>query len=208
MKDKKKIQAALKKYLPEGYEVGIAEKIFSHPVKFKITKPRKTKLGDFRPGTKDRPHQITINGDLNKYQFLITTLHEFAHLKTFLDHGNSVKPHGIEWKKNFNALLEPIKRDTNIPQELRKALNKNDTKIKASSCTDPELFRVLKKFDEAKDQPIHLEDIGNNELFEFRTRVFKRGILKRTRYLCQEVNTKKQYLINRLAEVRPIDELK
>ena len=46
-----------------------------------------------------------MNGDLNPYSFLITTLHEFAHLHTFQQHGNRVNPHGDEWKTNFRKLL-------------------------------------------------------------------------------------------------------
>lgn len=206
MKDKKKIETALKKYLPDGYEEDIAKKIFTYPLKFKITKPRKTKLGDFRPGLNGSPHQITINGNLNKYQFLITTLHEFAHLKTYVDHGNKVKPHGIEWKQNFSQLLEPLKDDLSIPEDLRKVLYKKENKIKASSCNDTALYRVLKRFDESSENLFLLEDIGNNKRFEFGSRVFERGILKRTRYLCKEVSSNRRYLIHRLAEVRPIEE--
>lgn len=205
MKDKTKIQTALKKYLPEGYEVVIAEKIFNYPLKFKITKPRKTKLGDFRPGINGRPHQITINGNLNKYQFLITTLHEFAHLQTHIEFGNKVKPHGIEWKRKFNLLLEPLKKDENLPIDLRNALNKHERQIKASSCNDTGLYRILKTFDEKEEDECLLEDLSNNQQFKLGKRVFQRGILKRTRYLCKEVGTNKQFLINRLAEVRPIE---
>ena len=205
MREKLKIEAALKKYLPEGYEAVIAQKIVQHPIRFKITKPRKSKLGDFRPGINGAPHQITVNGNLNKYQFLITTLHEFAHLYTHINYGSNIKPHGKEWKKAFNELLEPLKSDDKLPGELRAVLQKNQCQIKASSCNDTALYRVLKKFDKKNEDETLLEDLQNNQAFILGKRVFVRGILKRTRYLCREVGTNRQYLINRLALVRPFE---
>ena len=52
-------------------------------------------------------YQITINNDLNKYRFLITLIHEMAHLVTFKDMPRS-KPHGKEWKINFQRLMLPF----------------------------------------------------------------------------------------------------
>lgn len=205
MKEREKIEQALIKYLPKGYATMITDKIFENPLLFKITKPRKTKLGDFRPGYNGRKHQITINGNLNKYQFLITSLHEFAHLKTHIEFGSTVKPHGSEWKKIFSQFLEPLRKDENLPDSLRKELQKNERQLKASSCNDTGLYRVLKSFDKSGNDSFLLENLENNQHFYLGNRVFQRGILKRTRYLCKEVQTNKQYLINRLAEVKPLD---
>ncbi len=203
MRDKKDIENALKKYLPTGYETLIANKLFEFPTRFKITKPRKTKLGDFRPGMNGKPHQITVNGNLNKYQFLITTLHEFAHLETYIAHGNNVQPHGKEWKAKFKALLAPLTQDPNLPAELRQQLGKNAQNIKAASCNDTALYRVLKSYDQKVNNQVLLEELENNAQFYLGNRLFERGILKRTRYLCREVDTHRQFLVHRLAEVKP-----
>ena len=88
-------QNILKKYLPKEFVVYVSDLIIHSNVKFKIVAPRSTKLGDFRASSKnDGKPQITINGDLNPYSFLITTLHELAHLKTFHSYGAGVNPHG------------------------------------------------------------------------------------------------------------------
>ena len=39
-------------------------------------------------------HRISVNGNLNKYSFLITLIHELAHLLTFTQYKNRVDPHG------------------------------------------------------------------------------------------------------------------
>ena len=81
-KKKEKYRMVLSKYLPANFIEIVVELLVKHPVKFRVAKPRKTKLGDFR-ANRDGLHQITVNGDLNPYSFLITTIHEFAHLVTF-----------------------------------------------------------------------------------------------------------------------------
>ncbi|WP_332912412.1 SprT-like domain-containing protein [Algoriphagus boritolerans] len=78
------------------------------PFSFQVQKPRSSKLGDFRY-RKDRKIQtITINSDLNPFQFLLTFIHEVAHLHTFEKFGNSLTPHGNEWKKEFQSLMSPL----------------------------------------------------------------------------------------------------
>jgi len=70
------------KYIPEN-AINLAQSLVElHEVNLKIVNQRQTKHGDFRqlPGGK---FQITINNSLNKYQFLLTLVHEIAHHVTF-----------------------------------------------------------------------------------------------------------------------------
>ena len=109
---KLKISNQLEKYLPDGFGLHIAELFFPIPVKFKIVNPRNTKLGDYRPAHNGLPHRITVNGNLNPYSFLITTIHEFAHLQAHVKYGRNIQPHGDEWKKTYRDLLKPIAQQT------------------------------------------------------------------------------------------------
>lgn len=68
--------------------------------KMEITAPRK-----------GLNHQITINQNLNKYAFLLTLVHEIAHLITYVNHGWNVKGHGPEWKNCFKKQITPFMRD-------------------------------------------------------------------------------------------------
>jgi predicted SprT family Zn-dependent metalloprotease len=78
---------------------------------------------------------ITVNGDLNPYSFLITTLHEFAHLHTYLKYGTRVAPHGEEWKNCYRKLLLPIIDSKKLPNDIEKVLMNSLISTKASSCT-------------------------------------------------------------------------
>jgi hypothetical protein len=114
-----------------------------------------------------------------------------------------VAPHGAEWKNAFRALLEPVLLSKNLPQDIEKVLWKSFTNTKASSCTDLSLSRVLKKYDESTDQ-ISLEEIPISSQFSLNGRAFEKGLLRRSRYLCKELKSGKQYLIHALANVQLI----
>src|SRR5690554_5732178 len=178
--------------------------MFSENLAFRISKPRKTKAGDYRPPYNGQPHRISINGDLNPYAFLITTIHEFAHMTTYVRYGGKVLPHGPEWKMEFKRLLIPVLEKKELPKSIEKALLRSLNNLKASSCTDIHLMRALREFNENNEDKELLENIGNNTYFRLGKMTFQRGILRRRKYLCTEVNTGKKYLVNRLAEVEPL----
>lgn len=192
----------MKKYLPEGTENYVVSLFLSYPVAFKIVKPRKSKLGDFRPMPQGERSQITINGDLNQYAFLITTVHEFAHLKTWNEYKNKAKAHGTEWKNNFIELMYPLVQMGVLPRDVEQALLNSFSNMKASSCSDVQLNRVLKKYDKFASDEILLEELPKYSIFALDSKVFEKGDLRRSRFLCKEVNTGKQYLIYKLAVVQ------
>lgn len=204
MKKVTKIAVVLEKYLPEGTIDYVVTLFSTYPVSFRIVKPRKTKQGDFRVTYNGERPQITVNGDLNPYAFLITTVHEFAHLKTWMEYKNRVKPHGTEWKNNFITLMHPLIKMDVLPREIEQGLLNSFMNMKASSCTDIQLQRILKKYDVFSSHEILLEKLPKYATFALDTKVFEKGDLRRTRFLCKEVNTGKQYLIYKLATVEQI----
>jgi SprT protein len=204
MNDKKQqFYSTFLRFVPDSFVHYVVDLVLEAKVKFKIVPSRSTKLGDFRVKSQEDKPVITVNGNLNKYAFLITTLHELAHLNTYRDFGNRVAPHGIEWKNAFRALLEPLLLSKQLPQDLEKALWKSFTNTKASSCSDLNLSRVLKKYDAPSDQ-ISLEEIPVSAHFAINGRAFEKGILRRSRYLCKELQSGKEYLIHALATVQLI----
>lgn len=176
-----------------------------YPVQFKIVKPRKTKLGDFRSVGKNGKPQITVNGDLNPYAFLITTIHEFAHLFVFEEYGRRVAPHGKEWKSTFSKLLIPAIKSGWLPEDITAALNRSISNVKASSCTDVQLQRVLLTYDEQKDNLVTLESLSKNSTFALNNKVFRRLELRRTRFMCEDIHSKRRYLVSALAQVKEIE---
>jgi SprT protein len=199
------VSLKIKRFVPDGFEGMVADLLFSEPVLFKVVNPRSTKLGDFRAGRNGEKHQITVNGNLNPYSFLITTLHEFAHLKTFVKYGHRVKPHGEEWKQEYRALLVPAIDTKLLPSDIVRALVNSLVSTKASSCSDIGLSRVLKKYDLHKTDVLHLEEVPTNSLFLLQGKCFKKGELRRKRYLCEDVQSKRMYLVHALAEVKLVE---
>lgn len=203
---KTKIIQQLSPYLPIGFEEMVADLLIKHPVRFAVKNPRNTKLGDYRPPMpQEKHHRISINGNLNRYSFLVTTLHEFAHLETYLVYQNRVSPHGEEWKNAFRQLLWPAISSGLLPKNIEVALVKSLTNMKASSCTDTQLSRVLREYDTKKEGEVVLEEIPKNATFVLQGREFIKGELRRTRYMCKETSSKRIFLIHTLATVNLIE---
>ena len=195
----------LKKYLPEETVMLISEWIIEFDFKLKITKERKTRLGDYTSPRGDLNHTITINYNLNKYAFLITLVHEVAHLVTFNEHKNTVNPHGTEWKRNFQKLMQPFLTPDIFPLEVFAALRKYLQNPAASSCSDIHLLRTLKLHDE-DNSTIFLEHLPIHTLFLYNgSRVFKKGERIRKRYKCIEIKSGVIFLFNPITEVEIFD---
>jgi len=194
----------LKDYLPENSLDQVMKWIVQKNVHLKITRSRSSKLGDYRPPVAHPVHRISINHNLNPYSFLITFVHELAHLIVWENHNNLVSPHGTEWKSEYRKLMEIILTKNIFPSDLLKALRISIKNSKASSSSDLNLSRVLKKYDRQADG-VHLEDLPENVIFQTETGIrFIKGKKRRTRYLCQNVQNKKQYLFHPLTPVNEI----
>lgn len=202
--DQQQIASALVRFLPDGCAPKVAELICSNNVKFKISKPRQTKLGDYRKDPKESYHRITVNGDLNPYSFLVTTLHEFAHLISFEKFGPRIKPHGKEWKSEFQKLLIEYINMGIFPKDLEVAIMNYTVNPKATSCSDPELLKALRKYSD-KESDLLLDELENGDLFVFQNRIFEKIQKRRTRVKCRDVERDRFYLINAVAEVKRIE---
>lgn len=193
---------SLKGYLPEGSYDAVLNYVTTYKVQLTITRMRKTVLGDYRHSTVQKGHRISVNGNLNKYSFLITLLHELAHLLTYEKYKNTVAPHGSEWKSIFGNVLSEFVALSLFPPPVTAALQKTIQSPAASSCADDQLLRVLQQYDESKAGFVFVESVAQGDVFEIPpARYFKRGEKLRKRYKCLEVATGKWYLFNGLYEV-------
>lgn len=197
-------QSILAKYIPQPAIPLISDWIYQYNFKLKIKKSRQSKFGDYRPPLPGLNHQITINHDLNQFAFLITLVHEIAHLLCHERHGNRVKAHGEEWKNAYRELMRPFMRMEIFPQDVFDGIVKYMRDPAASSCSDDTLFRALKRYDKPNDM-VHLETVSNNREFIFNNRHFIKGPKVRTRYKCVEKHTNHVYLFAALAEVKLIE---
>lgn len=191
----------LSKYLPEHAVTSCFELIKNNNVHLKIVNERQTRHGDYRKGLSGK-HEITVNSNLNKYRFLITLIHEIAHLVAFEKFGRNIKPHGNQWKITFQHLMIPFIRPEIFPNQLLPFLARHFKNPTASSDTDAHLALALKQFDERKESINFIHEVPNGSYFRIKgNRVFQKKALRVKRYECLEVKTGKIYLFNANAEV-------
>jgi hypothetical protein len=195
----------LRQFIPDVSAPLILEYLNHYKVHLTITRERKSVLGDYRHATQANNHRISVNGNLNKYSFLITLIHELAHLVTFMEYGNRVQSHGKEWKQLYRKMLEEFLRLKVFPEDILAALKKNLHDLPASSCADEHLMRVLKKYDKNTGGLVLVEQIAEGASFALDDgRVFRKGKKLRKRFQCEELSTGKLYLFSAIYEVKPV----
>ncbi len=164
------------------------------PFDFRLRKKRMSKAGDFTCHHGKTP-RITVNHDLSVHEFLLTYVHEVAHLHVHKRYGFRTDPHGAEWKKLFQQLLSPLITIDIFPEPVLTCLKDHMVNPKASTYSDSTLTKLLRSIDPRVKSVTLLSDLPEGSIFDFQGRWFKKGKLKRTRVLCQEIKSKRQYLV-------------
>ena len=165
------------------------------PFKFKLRKARQTKIGDFSCKHGGTP-QITVNNDLHPYLFLITYVHEVAHLHVHKQFGHRVEAHGEEWKNTFRDLMIPVMTPEIFSTEkILRGLKRHMTNPKASTYSDTDLTELLRSVDAKWSRATLLSEIPEGSLFGLHGKWFRKGALQRTRVLCLELKTKRKFLV-------------
>lgn len=193
----------LMQYIPDGCFNDVLYYLQHYKVQLTVTRHRQTILGDYRHSHEGKNHRISVNGNLNKYSFLVTLLHELAHLFTYERYGHRVHAHGQQWKDEFSKILKEFLSKKIFPAEVERALIQTLKNPAASSCGDEKLLRVLKTYDPLKEGYFFVEQLKPGSMFRIRgEKVFQKGEKIRTRYKCREVSTGKWYLFSGVYEVQ------
>ena len=192
----------LQDYLPPGTYDAVLSYLRQYKVHLTVAKERKSILGDYRHRTHHANHRISVNGNLNSFSFLITLLHELAHLLTFEQHGNKVLSHGREWKNIYSQMLAQFLQHKIFPADIEIELIRSLKNPAASTCAEDGLLRVLRKYDAKESHHRLVEEITMNALFKTSDgRIFQKIEKLRKRFKCIEVTTKKAYLFSPVYEV-------
>lgn len=194
----------LNAYLPAGTFDPLVGLINQYKVHLTVTKARKSVLGDYRHAFQGANHKITVNGNLNKYEFLITLLHELAHLLCFEQFRNRVEAHGKEWKTIYSSLLSSFIQLGVFPEDIHKALKKTLINPAATANGETKLLLVLRKYNTIQKEGFALvANIAEGSLFEsLNGKIFRRGKKRRIRIECVEVATGQVYSFSALTEVK------
>ena len=193
----------LQKYIPQASVESVFNLIKRYNVHLKIVNERVTRHGDYKK-LPNGGHRITVNANLNPYRFLITLVHEIAHLVAFEEYGRRIKPHGKEWKHIFQQLMLPFIRPEIFPSGLLPLLASHFKNPKASSDTDSKLSLALKQYDPPNDKNFIFEIPYGGTFRLYNGRLFKRGNKRVKRYECVDLSNGRVYLFNPNAEVEYI----
>jgi SprT protein len=199
---KKESFEALKSYIPECSFDLVMPMILQYKVHLVVTRERQTKLGDYRKAHYGKNHRITVNGNLNKYSFLITLVHELAHLLAFELHGHRIAPHGREWKQTYSGLLKDFLEARIFPADIENQLLRNLHNPAASTCAEENLTRVLRNYDNPLRKKVMVEDLPEGTQFVIKGgRVFEKGEKLRKRIKCYELPLRRTFLFSPLFEI-------
>lgn len=162
-----------------------------------------SKLGDYRWPRPDHTfHEISINGNLNPYFFLWVFLHEAAHLETHLKY-KDVQPHGHEWQEEYRQLL--IAHANLFPPEVQPFLKKYTRRIPLSHPVAKEIEAALHRYNADFDPDLlTLDQLAVGDQFRLKNKpdlLFETLEKRRTRWLCRDLTSHRQYLVNGSAEI-------
>lgn len=192
----------IKEYIPESAVLKTERLLAGNNVRLTIAGERSTKLGDYRKLSKEGVHAISVNENLNKYSFLLTLIHELAHLKVHENFGCRVKPHGLEWKNEFKILMSCFMNNEIFPEDLLIEIRRYMINPKAASNSDVRLALTLKKYDKAQLGELILEALPENTIFQIKGgRRFKKGRKVKKRIKCTDLNNGRLYLFSPIATV-------
>lgn len=192
----------LQEYLPKESFEDVLYYLQHYKVQLTVTRMRHSLLGDYRHAHAGHNHRISVNGNLNKYSFLITLLHELAHLFTYERFGHRVQAHGAEWKREYSKILAQFLDKGIFPADIAITVSQSLKNPAASSCADEKLLRVLKKYDPVIEGNLLVEELPDASLFSIKGgRIFKKGEKIRKRYKCMELVTGKWFLFSPVYEV-------
>ena len=195
----------LQDYLPPGTYEPVLSYLRQYKVHLTVARERKSVLGDYRHSTHHANHRISVNGNLNPYSFLITLLHELAHLLTFEQFGNHVLSHGREWKAIYVKILDQFLQHQVFPGDIETELLRSLKNPAATTCAEDGLLRVLRKHDSKESDNRLVEEIETNKLFRTHDgRVFKKEGKVRKRFKCIEIKTGRVYLFSPVYEVQAV----
>ena len=205
-----RLRTILSKYVPQEALERLVDYIVRRGVHLRITRSRESKYGDYmHPHGDKQYHAISINGDIPHLFFLKVLLHEMAHLETYLQYKNSVRPHGLEWQTEYRNIL--IAYIDCFPDDIQTLLRKYTSKIPLSRSLASTLRKKLIHYgmegekDNAKTSQYQtLNDLIPGTEFHLVRKpntTFTALERRRTRWLCRNKDNGQLYLVHGTSEI-------
>ncbi len=187
-----------------------------YPFRFRVVPPRRTRFGDFK-AFPDGQVQITVNADLSPPAFLLTYIHEVAHRLVYHQYKEArqhqpktrkasrmPRPHGTEWQQAFQQLMAPVLTEAIFSADALTILRRYMARPAATLSRHPELARLLRPAAPMGSSPV-LRQLPEGQAFRLGKKSFVRGKLRRSRIVCMEIATGRNYAILADVAVAPHD---
>ena len=198
-------KAILTKYIPATAVEGVYDFMNRYGVHLHITRKRISKLGDYRwPQLYHNYHEISVNGDMNPYQFLQVLLHEMAHLNTYQRYGKDIQPHGHQWQVEYRQLL--CQYLSCFPDDVAALITRYTARIPLSHTVGKQIDELLRHYDldYTPSDDLTLDQLIPGTCFRIIAnpqRLFRAIGRRRTRWLCLCLDDNKKYLVSGSAMV-------
>ena len=200
----------LAKYFPAKSLQAACDMIPRYGIHLEITRTRKSRHGDFRYDPTSGKYHITVNGSLSPYAFLLTFIHEMAHLLVHKEKGHVGKPHSQDWKDTFRRLMMSLPLSEIYPDDILVPLLSYLKNPLSTADRHNSLSKALKSYDsygnkiEMMDDMSYIENLSTGDEFIFREKRYTLGTKRRRLYLCTLAGEGRQYLFSPLAQVKKI----
>lgn len=164
-------------------------------LELKLSNRRSSRMGSYLR-CRDGRHIITMNTNQGKYSFLITLLHELAHLQVSLERNARHTPHGKEWKSKFSELLLRTVAADALPQKIKDVLMMIAQSPRSTHFYDEKISSALLGFDPGANPGILLCDLPEGSRFRMMNgKIYVKGNRIRTRYRCRLEGSQSCFLV-------------
>lgn len=200
---KEKLSQILSRFLPAAALERCVDFIIFYNIHLHIEGERKSKYGDYMPH-EGKSSRISVNGNLSRFEFLITFIHEASHHTAYLKYKNTIESHGKEWKNEFKQNFLPFFQIENLfPYDLKSALQKHMQNPLYSQSADINLMKLLKKYDSRIQNHLTLSQVPDGTIFRLHDDpTWMRRIKKlRTYVLCENIKSQAKYKVHAMAEI-------
>ena len=136
---------ALEGRIPTNARDYVSQLMAKFELELHLSSPRVSKLGHFKVAYQGSPQCVSINSDLTPERFLLTLVHELAHLICHQEFGRKVKPHGPEWKRTFQTLMTPLLCEAVFSSGILPQVIRHLNSPKATSCVDKDLHLAFER---------------------------------------------------------------
>lgn len=183
-------------FLPAGSLEVIGEWLRVDNLSIKLTSGRGQRLGAYKREASGM-QTILLNRNQDPYSFLITLVHEIAHMQARKLYGRHVQPHGLEWKQTYSRLIIKAAAIPSLPADICAMMAEIARSPESRHYGKISVSKVLLKYSTKAEPGELLCDIPPGTRFRMPDgKVYIKGEKIRTRYRCKLDGASSVWLIS------------